>query len=148
MAYGVSRSGSDCQTIYLRRTDSPHTKTAADGGKRGEDPGRMPDIIEKVKFSSLSWMKDDSGKFKSLFFSRKKKLLVDHRSIILGFFYSRFPDEQLKASAQSGAEVQGNVEIDAGTDTKADLNHMVSLHFQGYVIPEEELIIYPASLYT
>jgi prolyl oligopeptidase len=64
MAYGVSRSGSDCQTIYVRRTDCPHTKSAADGGKRGEDPGRMEDTVEKVKFSSLSWMKDDSGQSK------------------------------------------------------------------------------------
>ncbi|EFP74368.2 uncharacterized protein PGTG_00324 [Puccinia graminis f. sp. tritici CRL 75-36-700-3] len=37
MAYGVSRSGSNSQTIYVRRTDSPHTKSAADGGKRGKD---------------------------------------------------------------------------------------------------------------
>jgi len=118
MAYGVSRSGSDCQTIYLRRTDSPHTKTAADGGKRGEDPGRMPDTIEKVKFSCLTWMKDDSG-----------------------FFYSRFPDEQLKASAQSGADVQGNVEIDAGTDTKADLNHMLYFHKLGDPQSKDLLII-------
>ncbi|KAA1083044.1 hypothetical protein PGT21_023844 [Puccinia graminis f. sp. tritici] len=45
MVYGVSRSGSNSQTIYVRRTDSPHTKSAADGGKRGENPGRMEDTV-------------------------------------------------------------------------------------------------------
>ncbi|KAA1076251.1 hypothetical protein PGT21_036362 [Puccinia graminis f. sp. tritici] len=120
MAYGVSRSGSDSQTIYVRRTDSPHTKSAADGGKRGEDPGRMEDTVEKVKFSSLSWMKDDSG-----------------------FFYSRFPDEQAKAEkpSGSGADVQGEVEIDAGTDTKADLNHMLYFHKLGEPQSKDLLIV-------
>ncbi|PLW39357.1 hypothetical protein PCASD_05015 [Puccinia coronata f. sp. avenae] len=122
MAYGVSRSGSDSQTIHVRRTDSPHSKTAADGGKRGEDPGRLPDTIEKVKFSCLSWMKDDSG-----------------------FFYARFPDEQDKAqkhtSSSTGADGQGEVEIDAGTDTKADLNHMLYFHKLGEPQSKDLLII-------
>ncbi|WAQ91880.1 hypothetical protein PtA15_15A272 [Puccinia triticina] len=117
MAYGVSRSGSDCQTIYVRRTDCPHTKTAADGGKRGEDPGRMKDTVEKVKFSSLSWMKDDSG-----------------------FFYSRFPDEQPNTT-EPGADLKGEVEADAGTDTKADLNHMLYFHKLGEPQSKDLLIM-------
>ncbi|OAV90084.1 hypothetical protein PTTG_07951 [Puccinia triticina 1-1 BBBD Race 1] len=73
MAYGVSRSGSDTNTVYVRRGDHPHTKTAAEGGKRGEDPGRMKDIVENVKPNVVTWMNDDSG-----------------------FFYARFPDKQPK----------------------------------------------------
>ncbi|OAV89558.1 hypothetical protein PTTG_04237 [Puccinia triticina 1-1 BBBD Race 1] len=88
MAYEVSPSGSNSQTIYVRRTDRPHTKTAADGGKRGEDAGRMKDTIKNVKYSYTSWMKDDSA----------------------GFFYSRFPDQQPKATAP-GAKSQGEVKL-------------------------------------
>lgn len=61
LAYGVSRSGSDWNTIYVRRTDSPHTKSADDGGARGEDPGRLEDVIRFVKFGQATWLKDDSG---------------------------------------------------------------------------------------
>ncbi|WAQ91573.1 hypothetical protein PtA15_14A457 [Puccinia triticina] len=60
MAYGLSRSGSDTYTVYIRHTDCPHTKTAANGGKRGEDPGRMKDIVENVRMTGVNWMRDHS----------------------------------------------------------------------------------------
>lgn len=63
VAYGISQGGSDLQTIHVRRTDSPHLKTAQDGAKRGEDPGRMSDVIDRVRLSDVSWLKDDSGFF-------------------------------------------------------------------------------------
>ncbi|OAV86379.1 hypothetical protein PTTG_10029 [Puccinia triticina 1-1 BBBD Race 1] len=116
MAYEVSRSGSDSHTIYVRRTDCPHTKTAADGGKRGEDPGRMKDTIENVQLSTTSWMKDESG-----------------------FFYSRYPIQQPKAS-RPGEKLQEEVKVDAGTDTKAELNHMVSFHRLGEPQSQDLLI--------
>lgn len=75
VAYGISLDGSDAYTIHVRRTDSPHLKTAQDGAKRGEDPGRLPDEIERVKFSGVSWVKDDSG-----------------------FFYSKYPHESTDAN--------------------------------------------------
>lgn len=61
MAYGVSIAGADAVTIYVRRTDSPHPKSADDGGIRGQDPGRLPDVIRFVKFSEPMWVPDDSG---------------------------------------------------------------------------------------
>ncbi|WAR60676.1 hypothetical protein PtB15_9B615 [Puccinia triticina] len=94
MAYGVSRLGSDTHTIYVRRTDCPHKKTAADGGKRGEDPGRMKDVVENVKIGGVNWMKDDSG-----------------------FFYTRFPDKQPPPTG-TGTNQQGGGEADTGRDTK------------------------------
>ncbi|OAV95804.1 hypothetical protein PTTG_26522 [Puccinia triticina 1-1 BBBD Race 1] len=61
MAYGLYRSGSDTYTVYVRHTDCPHTKTAANGGKRGEDPGWMKDIVENVRMTGVNWMRDDSA---------------------------------------------------------------------------------------
>lgn len=113
MAYGVSRSGSDSHTIYVRRTDSPHPKTAQDGGKKGEDPGRLSDVIEHVKFSAASWMKDDSG-----------------------FFYSRFPSHDVVVAGS-----ENHVETDSGTDTKADLNHMLYFHKLGDPQSDDLLIV-------
>jgi prolyl oligopeptidase len=49
-AYGVSASGSDWSTIYVKDIST---------GKALEDK------VEWVKFSSISWMHDDSGFFYS-----------------------------------------------------------------------------------
>lgn len=62
MAYGVSKFGSDISTIYVRKTDCPHTKAADEGGIRGQDPGRLPDVIRWVgSLSEAAWLSDDSG---------------------------------------------------------------------------------------
>lgn len=107
LAYGVCRSGSDTQTIYVRRTDSPHHKTAEEGGQRGEDPGRLDDFVQHVKFSSVTWLKDDSG-----------------------FFYARFPPKaQAPAEDQSSSDL--HPAVDPGTDTQADVNHMLYFHKLG-----------------
>ncbi|CAH7685060.1 prolyl endopeptidase [Phakopsora pachyrhizi] len=73
VAYGVSRSGSDWSTIYVRRTNSPHTRSAEDGGKRGEDPGRMDDVVRFIKFGFPTWLKDESG-----FFYQRYPEKIDH----------------------------------------------------------------------
>lgn len=61
MAYTISINGSDTTNLYVRRTDSPHLKSADQGGIRGEDPGRLPDVIRFVKFGGATWLTDDTG---------------------------------------------------------------------------------------
>lgn len=62
MAYGVSDSGDDSATLYVRRTDHPHTKAADQGGIRGQDPGRLSDVIRFVAREGIAhWLPDDSG---------------------------------------------------------------------------------------
>ncbi|THH11283.1 hypothetical protein EW145_g767 [Phellinidium pouzarii] len=60
-AYGVSLSGSDFCTIYIRRTDSPFI----DKEQRvlASDPGRFEEELCFVKFSSIAWTKDSKGFF-------------------------------------------------------------------------------------
>ena len=53
VAYGLSTSGSDWFKVYVRTTDAP--VTSADD--------RMPDVLDNVKFSNLSWTHDDAGFF-------------------------------------------------------------------------------------
>lgn len=59
-AYGISKSGSDWFKVYFRSTDSPLREGGEhqDGGN-----GRLPDVLEHVKFSSIAWTHDDSGIF-------------------------------------------------------------------------------------
>ena len=52
MAYSLAEAGSDIQKIHVKQVDS------------GED---LPDIVDWVKFSGASWMKDGSGFFYSSF---------------------------------------------------------------------------------
>lgn len=61
-AYGVSKSGSDWQTISIRDTETFQDLEVDDA----------PEQLEWVKFSSISWTKDN-----------------------LGFFYSRYPKPAL-----------------------------------------------------
>ncbi|KAI5122174.1 hypothetical protein M0805_007071 [Coniferiporia weirii] len=60
-AYGVSLSGSDFCTIFIRRTASPFVDK-----KQREaisDPGRFDEELRFVKFSSITWTKDSKGFF-------------------------------------------------------------------------------------
>ncbi|TBU27685.1 prolyl oligopeptidase [Dichomitus squalens] len=60
-AYGVSRSGSDFCTIYVRPTSAP--LAPVDGKRVSPDEGRLPEEIRFVKFSSISWTHDSQGFF-------------------------------------------------------------------------------------
>ncbi|OCH85438.1 hypothetical protein OBBRIDRAFT_859242 [Obba rivulosa] len=73
-AYGISRSGSDFFTIYVRPTSAPFS--GGDGAKVSHDDGRLPDEIRFVKFSSITWTHDSKG-----------------------FFYQRFPDRESHGTA-------------------------------------------------
>lgn len=62
-AYGISLSGSDFCTIYVRRTSVPfpdpqHAEQVREGGA-----GRMDDEVKFVKFSSIVWSPDSQGFF-------------------------------------------------------------------------------------
>ncbi|QRV87176.1 carbohydrate esterase family 10 protein [Ceratobasidium sp. AG-Ba] len=79
-AYGISLSGSDFSTIYVRETSVPfpspnHTKDIREGGV-----GRMDDEIRFVKFSSIVWTPDSKG-----------------------FFYQRYPERASHAEAVDAA---------------------------------------------
>lgn len=52
-AYGLSQSGSDWSSIRVRRVCD------------GED---FPECLEKIKFSSITWTKDNKGFFYAVFF--------------------------------------------------------------------------------
>ncbi|EKM75717.1 hypothetical protein AGABI1DRAFT_116196 [Agaricus bisporus var. burnettii JB137-S8] len=55
LAYGLSQSGSDESTLYIRPTDAPLNKR--------DDNQKLPDEIKHVKFSSVSWTPDSQGFF-------------------------------------------------------------------------------------
>jgi prolyl oligopeptidase len=80
-AYGISFSGSDFSTIYIRPTSSP---LAADNRDATKDDGRLSDELKFVKFSSISWTKDSKG-----------------------FFYQRYPDPG-KDGTQNGMQTRGD----------------------------------------
>ncbi|KAI0699823.1 prolyl oligopeptidase [Cytidiella melzeri] len=61
-AYGISRSGSDFFTIYVRSTSAPLAQI---------DDSRLEDEIRFVKFSSISWSHDSKGFFYQRYPERK-----------------------------------------------------------------------------
>ncbi|KAG9097702.1 hypothetical protein FRC06_007261 [Ceratobasidium sp. 370] len=85
-AYGISLSGSDFSTIYVRKTSvpfpSPDHQETQEGGS-----GRLHDEIKFVKFSGIMWAPDSKG-----------------------FFYQRYPARASHAEAvdAAGAETDEN----------------------------------------
>lgn len=65
--YGISLSGSDFCTIYVRRTSDP--LASAEGESMDHHAERLSEEIRFVKFSTITWTHDSKG-----------------------FFYQRFPD--------------------------------------------------------
>ncbi|KAI0092497.1 prolyl oligopeptidase [Irpex rosettiformis] len=87
-AYGISRSGSDFFTIYVRSTSAPLAKI--DGAEVSHDDNRLSDEIRFVKFSSISWTKDSKG-----------------------FFYQRYPERKSHGAA---SEDLAGTETDSDTN--------------------------------
>lgn len=110
-AYGVSRSGSDFCTIYVRPTSSPFAEVNGKGPDHNDpkDGGRLSDEIRFVKFSGIVWTHDSKG-----------------------FFYQRYPERQTNGSS---AEEQ------IGIETEDDKNAMVFYHRIGTPQSEDILVM-------
>ncbi|KZT74475.1 hypothetical protein DAEQUDRAFT_720646 [Daedalea quercina L-15889] len=76
-AYGISRSGSDFFTVYVRPTSAPFAQKEGSDVLPVHTDGALPDEIRFVKFSSVTWTPDSKG-----------------------FFYQRFPTRQSHGSAE------------------------------------------------
>lgn len=68
-AYGISLSGSDFYTVYVRRTSEPFT--AIGGELNDHHAKRLAEEIRFVKFSSITWTHDSKGFFYQRFPSRE-----------------------------------------------------------------------------
>ncbi|KZT12672.1 uncharacterized protein LAESUDRAFT_718954 [Laetiporus sulphureus 93-53] len=77
-AYGISRSGSDFFTVYIRPTSAPFASRDNTDTRPSHDDGRLPEEIRFVKFSAITWTADSKG-----------------------FFYQRFPARESHGSAES-----------------------------------------------
>lgn len=109
-AYGISRSGSDWFSIYVRRTDTPHKELAAEAEipAEGQDDGRLEDVVRHAKFSGITWTHNDAG-----------------------FFYQRYP---------SAIDHKSDTADVAGTETDSNENAMVYYHRLGTSQDEDVLI--------
>ncbi|TFK56208.1 hypothetical protein OE88DRAFT_1641899 [Heliocybe sulcata] len=110
-AYGISRSGSDFCTLYVRPTSAPFAEV---DGRRPDhnsptDDGRLPDEIRFVKFSGITWTHDSKG-----------------------FFYQRYPTRESHGES---------TEDKAGTDTQDDKNAMLYYHRIGTPQSEDIVIL-------
>jgi len=97
-AYGICEAGSDWQRIHVKRV--------ADG----ED---LPDRIEWVKFSSITWTHDGKG-----------------------FFYARYPTPKSHDAEKSGGEGK----LSLGSETDKNENHSLYYHVVGTPQAEDILI--------
>ncbi|KAH7890841.1 prolyl oligopeptidase [Phlebopus sp. FC_14] len=68
-AYGISLSGSDFCTIYVRRTSEP--LAGINGQRVDHHTTRLAEEIRFVKFSSVTWTRDSKGFFYQRFPSRE-----------------------------------------------------------------------------
>ncbi|KAF8966430.1 prolyl oligopeptidase [Flammula alnicola] len=83
-AYGISLSGSDFISIFVRKTDSPFTEEV----DPKNDRGRLPEEIKFVKFSAIAWTPDSKG-----------------------FFYQRYPETS--ATIQENGTIATEGDLDA-----------------------------------
>ncbi|KIM30914.1 hypothetical protein M408DRAFT_272569 [Serendipita vermifera MAFF 305830] len=68
-AYGISLSGSDFYTVYVRKTSDPFRTT---NGERPDMLDGVLDTVRYVKFSSIVWTHDNKGFFYQRYPERKK----------------------------------------------------------------------------
>ncbi|KIO29452.1 hypothetical protein M407DRAFT_70380 [Tulasnella calospora MUT 4182] len=94
-AYGISLSGSDFFTIYVRGSSKPFNKRPEGGFLN--DPDRLPDIIRFVKFSTIVWTHDSKG-----------------------FFYQRFPER-----AEHGSAAEDKAGTETTSDENAAIYYHV-----------------------
>jgi len=62
-AYGISRSGSDFFTIYVRPTSAPFAPKEGSDIRPVHTEGALPDEVRFVKFSAITWTADSKGFF-------------------------------------------------------------------------------------
>lgn len=84
-AYGVSKSGSDWFTVYVRETSKPHQAVAAGEEAKVGDVGALEDVVRFVKYSGITWLHDDSG-----------------------FIYQRFPTQELDHNLGTDTDTSQN----------------------------------------
>lgn len=89
-AYGISRSGSDFFTIYVRPTSSPLAQKEGEP-RVSHDDGRLPEEIRFAKFCLITWTHDSKG-----------------------FFYQRYPERVSHGDASSDkAGIETTSDVDA-----------------------------------
>ncbi|KDN48433.1 hypothetical protein K437DRAFT_255543 [Tilletiaria anomala UBC 951] len=111
VAYGISVSGSDWETIYFRQTSSPFVagedKESAYSPSGG--PDRLEDSLEYCKFTSATWTPDDKG-----------------------VFYQTYPKPSISEAAN---------DFSKGTETDANLNARLWYHRLGTKQSQDILVI-------
>eukprot|EP00741_Cyanophora_paradoxa_P022561 tig00000248_g21786.t1 len=117
IAYGVARSGSDWNTVYVREVGS------------GKD---LPDCLEWVKFSGLSWTHDDAGFYYG-------------RAGLGGIERAPRPCQGSKTLSQYPApkklEGTGHDSDKKGEETDANFGQMLYFHRVGKKQAEDKLIL-------
>ncbi|KAJ8502127.1 hypothetical protein ONZ51_g205 [Trametes cubensis] len=131
-AYGISRSGSDFFTIYVRPTSAP--LASAEGKTPSHDDQRLPEEIRFVKFSGISWTHDSKGFFYQVGTVRWLPRLTAaqrHTLQLISPFSQRFPTRDSHGSAADDV---------AGTETQSDKNAMLYYHKLGTQQSEDVLV--------
>ena len=103
VVYAVSRSGSDWVTVYVRRSDRPHEKSAEDGGERGVDEGRLDEFVEIV----LSFPRNDLADNEVKPEQRRPVRQVQQLHLAQGQFWILLPTLRRKSRAWQRHRRQG-----------------------------------------
>jgi len=94
--------------VYVRHLDCPLTKDV----DLKNDPGRLPEEIKFVKFSSIVWTPDSKGFFYQVYLSMTWPLLALLKA------YQRYPD------TSDTANVNGTIATDGDLDAMIYYHHL------------------------